>query len=91
MKNRYKRKAWYLDEDVLLEGYTDKRGFHPDNFACGFGTQGFTKVMIGKEIFFDLDEALRVCGNVEVITKDSYRNMLEELSLDEKISREQNK
>lgn len=68
MKSRYKRKAWYLDEDVLLEGYTDKRGFHPNkNIQCGFGTQGFNKKMINKEIFYNLNLAFIVCGDVDVV------------------------
>lgn len=68
MKKRYRRKAWYLDEDVLLEGYTDKRGFHPNfGIQCGFGTQKFARKMVGKEIFYNLKEAHRICGNVEVM------------------------
>ena len=71
MKNRYKRKAWYLDEDVLIEGCADKRGFHPGyGIPCGFGLVIFTKRMIGKEIFFDLNEALRVCGDVDVASAE---------------------
>jgi hypothetical protein len=31
MRSRYKRRAWYLDDHILLEGYTDKRGFHPNS------------------------------------------------------------
>lgn len=66
MKSRYKRKAWYLDEDILLEGYTDKRGFHPNDGGSGFSTQGFTKRMIGREIFYNLDEAKKKY-DVEVV------------------------
>lgn len=68
MKSRYKRKAWYLDEDILIEGHTDKRGFHPmHGIQCGFGLVIFTKKMIGKEIFFDLEDARKVLGNVDVV------------------------
>lgn len=68
MKNRYKKKAWYLDEDILLEGYTDKRGFHPNkNIGCGFGTQLFNKKMKNKVIFYDLSVAYSVCGKIEVV------------------------
>lgn len=67
MKSRYKRKAWYLDENILLEGYTDKRGFHPNrDIQCGFGSQGFGVKSIGKEIFYSLDEAIKVCGEIEI-------------------------
>lgn len=69
MKSRYKRKAWYLDEDVLLEGYTDKHGFHPNSgIECGFGTQKFSKKDIGKVIFYNLGKAIKVCGYVEVVS-----------------------
>lgn len=69
MRSRYKRMAWYLDEDVLIEGVTDKRGFHPNyGIECGFGTQGFAKRDIGKVIFYNLEEAFKVCGNIEVVS-----------------------
>lgn len=56
MKRLYKRKAWYLDEDILIEGYTDKHGFHPNpGIPCGFDTQKFTKKMIGEKIFYNID------------------------------------
>lgn len=68
MKSRYKRKAWYLDENVLIEGITDKRGFHSNyGIECGFGTQVFSKKSIGKEVFYDLEEAFKACGNIEVV------------------------
>ena len=55
MKHLYKRKAWYLDEDILIEGYTDKYGFHPNpGIPCGFDTQKFTKKMIGEKIFYNI-------------------------------------
>lgn len=57
MKSRYKRKACYLDADVLIEGYVDKYGFHPNSgVQCGFGTQKFSKRDIGKKIFFSVDD-----------------------------------
>lgn len=63
-----KKKAWYLDEDVLLEGQTKKNKFYPDTKLCGFYAQEFDDEMIGKVLFFDLQEALAVCGHVPVIT-----------------------
>lgn len=57
MKSQYKRKAWYLDEDVLLEGYVDKYGFHPNkNIQCGFSVQKIKKRDIGKRVFYNLDD-----------------------------------
>ena len=68
MRNKYERKAWYVDEDVVLEGYADKRGFHPnEGIQCGFDTQRFTKRMIGKKVFYDLTTVQRVVGDIEVI------------------------
>lgn len=70
MKNRYKRKAYYIDEDIVIEGYKDKRGFHPNkNIECGFGTQKTTKRDIGKQLFFSLTDLRQLCGNLEIITK----------------------
>lgn len=58
MKTNYKRKAWYLDEDVLLEGYVDKYGFHPNKtIQCGFDLQKVSKRDIGKTLFYNLDDA----------------------------------
>lgn len=69
MKNRYIRRAWYLDEDVLIEGVTDKRGFHPNyGIECGFSNQCFSKKDIGKIIFYQLEEAFKICGKIEVIS-----------------------
>ncbi len=65
MKN--KKVAWYLDEDVLLKGTVEKNRFYPDTNQCGFHIQEFDSNMIDKEIFFDLEKALAVCGDVPII------------------------
>lgn len=65
MKN--KKTAWYLDEDVLLEGTVIKNRFYADRNVCGFDIQEFDEDMIDKEIFFDLEKAISVCGEVPVI------------------------
>ena len=65
MKN--KKTAWYLDEDVLLEGTVIKNRFYADRNICGFDIQEFDEDMIDKEIFFDLEKAISVCGEVPVI------------------------
>ena len=59
--------AWYLDEDVLLEGTIKKNRFYPNTKLCGFYAQGFTSEMIDKEIFFDLEKAISVCGDIPII------------------------
>ena len=65
MKN--KKTAWYLDEDVLLEGTVIKNRFYADRNICGFDIQEFDEDMIDKEIFFDLEKAISVCGEVPII------------------------
>ncbi len=50
MKNIYKRKAWLLDDGILLEGYTSKRGFIPNNKGCGFSYQEIKKKRYRKNI-----------------------------------------
>lgn len=52
MKSKYKREAWLLDDGVLIAGYTDKRGFHPNDTSCGFTTQKYRKRDIGKTVFY---------------------------------------
>lgn len=59
MKHKYERQAWYLDDGVLIEGVTDKRGFHSNDLRCGFSTQKLTRRMIGKQVFYSLDAARR--------------------------------
>lgn len=70
MKNS--RIAWYLDEDVLLEGTVIHNRFYPDTDKCGFHVQAFDADMVDTEIFFDLDKARSVCGDIPVIRKEEY-------------------
>ena len=65
MKNS--KTAWYLDDDVLLEGTVIKNRFYADRNICGFDIQEFDEDMIEKEIFFDLEKAISVCGEVPII------------------------
>lgn len=68
MKNLYKRKAWCLDEDVLIAGYVDKYGFHANSLALGWNLQKINKKMINKEIFYNLENAKKILGNdVEIV------------------------
>ena len=63
MKCRYKREAWYLDEDILIHGHVDKYGFHPEkNIPCGFGLQKVNRKGRNKEWFYSLKEAYGVLG-----------------------------
>ena len=66
-----KKSAWYLDEDVLLEGTVIKNRFYADRNLCGFDIQEFDEDMINKEIFFDLEKAISVCGEVPIIKMSS--------------------
>lgn len=59
--------AWYLDEDVLLEGFVIGDEFYPNTDSCGFDSQTVDRDMIDKTIFFDLEKAISVCGNRPVI------------------------
>ena len=63
-KTKHKKKTWILDEDILIEGYKDKYGFHPNpGIQCGWGLQKINKDMINKTIFYSLDKAFEVVGN----------------------------
>lgn len=67
MKKRYKRDAYYLDDGILIHGYKDKRGFHPDpNIECGFGLQIIRKKDINKTIFYKFSNAIKTIGELEV-------------------------
>ena len=49
---KYKKTAYYLDDGILIRGYIDKYGFHPNKAVqCGFDLQKFNKHDIGKFIF----------------------------------------
>ncbi|MBR0446605.1 MAG: hypothetical protein IIX23_04845 [Oscillospiraceae bacterium] len=71
MKNS--KTAWYLDDDVLLEGTVIKNRFYADRNICGFDIQEFDEDMIEKEIFFDLEKAISVCGEVPIIKTSPNR------------------
>ncbi len=63
------RKAWYWVDGVLLEGCTEKQMFYPNvNRLCWFSEKGFTEQEVGKLLFYDLEKAVRVCGDVRVVT-----------------------
>ena len=64
-------KAWYLDEDVLVEGRVCGDRFFPDTEKCGFASQRLYKGSVGSEVFFDLDEAFQTVGEAPVITKET--------------------
>ena len=64
---KQEKTAWYLDEDVLLEGIVKKNRFYADSNICGFGIQEFTEDMIDKDLFFDLETAISVCGEIPII------------------------
>ena len=68
MKKLYKRKAWCLDEDVLIEGHVDKYGFHAKSLALGWNFQKVNKKMINNIIFYNLEIAKKKFGNdIEII------------------------
>lgn len=61
------KKAWYLDEDILLEGVVVGNEFYPNTRLCGFDIQEFDETMVNREIFFELEKAIAVCGDVPVV------------------------
>lgn len=64
-----RQEAWYLDEDVLLAGYTDAMVFYPNKTTqCGFDAQAYTDDDVNKTLFYALEKAEEVCGSVRVIT-----------------------
>ena len=73
------KKAWYLDEDVLLEGTLEGEWFYPHSmYACGFSAQKIGRDDMGKTLFFDVNSAFAVCGEVPVIDKEAQRKLAEE-------------
>ena len=74
MKSIYMRKAWYLDEVVLIEGWVDKYGYHPAyGIPCGFGLIKIAKrTMMNKLLFFDLKKAKQKYPNAAVVCAKEY-------------------
>lgn len=62
LKKVYKRKAWLVDDGILLEGYVAKRKFYLNSFSCGFSFQRIKKKDIGKILFYDKQEAINKTG-----------------------------
>lgn len=61
------KRAWLLDEDVFICGYSDNYVFYPNSKECGFDYQKFDKQDIEKIIFYDFDKALKKYGNLRII------------------------
>ena len=67
MKKQYKRDAYYLDDGILLHGYKDKYGFHPEyGIPCGFSRQILNKRDVGRVLFYSLPDAISKLGEVEL-------------------------
>lgn len=65
---KYKKYGYLLDEDVLLHGYKDKYGFHPDkNIQCGFFVKKVRRKDIGKKVFYSLRRAKDVLGQLQIV------------------------
>lgn len=62
MRKIYKRKAWLVDDGILLAGYTSKRKFIPYEKGCGFSYQEIRKKDIGKILFYDKQKAILKTG-----------------------------
>ena len=79
-RERSMKKAWYLDEDVLLVGTVEGNSFFPEDggWYCGFSRQDFEPEDVGVTVFFDLTEALAMCGDVPVIDSEKRKEYREE-------------
>lgn len=54
---KHKKKAYYLDNGIIIPGIKDKYGFHPDkNIPCGFSLQIIYPKDIGTVLFYDLQK-----------------------------------
>lgn len=70
MSKKYTRKAYLLDEDVLIEGYVCKRIFYPNKgIQCGFSYQKTNTKDVNKILFYSLADASKKLGKVEVVTE----------------------
>ena len=69
------KKAWYLDEDVLLVGTVEGNSFFPEDggWYCGFSRQEFVPEDVGATVFFDFGEAIAACGDLPVIDGKTYQ------------------
>ncbi len=66
-KCKYSKECWLLDDGLLLHGYKDKYGVHPDKeLQCGFSYQVVTKKDKDKLYFFSLKKAREVLGDIPV-------------------------
>lgn len=62
-----KKETWLLDDNILLHGYKDKYGFHPDKeIPCGFSCQKLWKKDKDKIYFFSLKKAMEIYANIPV-------------------------
>ena len=79
-RERSMKKAWYLDEDVLLVGAVEGNSFFPEDGGryCGFYRQEFAPEDIGITVFFDLGEAIAACGDLPVIDSEKRKEYREE-------------
>lgn len=58
---KHSKKAWLVDDDVILPGYKDKYGFHPDRgIRCGFDCQKLRKKDKNVIYFTSLEKALSI-------------------------------
>ena len=58
-----KKTAWYLDEDVLLEGAVIKNRFYADRNICGFDIQEFDEDMTLEEMV--LNNNMKKVGSID--------------------------
>ncbi len=70
-KSRHWKRCWLLDDGILLHGYKDKYGFHPDkDVQCGFNLQVVKPREKNKLYFFSLKEAYQALGSITADVKN---------------------
>ena len=66
-KTKHRKYGFLLDSGILLHGYKDKYGFHPDkDIQCGFSYEIVRRRNINKTVFYSLIKAKSALGNIEV-------------------------
>lgn len=59
MRKCYTRKAWLLDDGILLEGYTSKKKFYPKFLVVDLVVKKSEKKDIGKILFYKINKDIK--------------------------------
>lgn len=67
MRTKHCKSCYLLDDGVLLFGYKDKYGFHPQTKRAGFSLQKVRKREKNKILFKSVKDAFDIVGTIPVI------------------------